>query len=466
MMKTYYLGIDLGTSAVKAVLTDGREVVLKEKADYPCEGADGFWAALCHVTQSVSAKGYAPTALSLSSQVGTYLTDRGDLIPWHGSEGEEELEEILARIPEERFLAEIGMRHPRLVSYPLPRLLFIKRRFPEVREVMMPKDYLIRRLTGEFVTDFYSWRGLCHAARGEFSHTLLEEFGLSFSLPTPLSPTALAGSVSETAARETGLPVGLPVTVGLNDFYAALLGMGVVSVGDSFEVSGTSEHLGYIGEERTADEAVSSPYLTHFVTYGGTKASGTACKIALRDYRANELPPDFLPTPHTPVFLPYLAGERAPVYDTAARGVFFGLDGETTPAEMGYAMLEGVVFSLAHIAESISLPRGGALVTGGGSAKDRLMAEMKAELLGCEVRLCRESDSSAFGAAMLAAVGDGMFAGCQEAAASLVRYETIAIPCNGTRRRLLAARYEIYKSLYPALREGFSKLQETKELYE
>ena len=465
MKNTYYLGIDLGTSSVKALLLSREGVVCKEKCAYAEEGPRGWWAATVRAVRTLCREADEVRAIGLSSQVGTYLTDTGEVLSWQSHAGEEELSVLLSRFSEDRFLSEIAMRHPALASYPLPRLAYIKKHFPAARAVMMPKDFLITRLTGNTVSDPYSWRGLANF-RGGYADALLADLGLSFSLPALRAPTDLAGYLTAEAAEECGLSPGIPVAVGLNDFFAGLLGMGVIREGDCFELSGTSEHIGYIGAPSSGNLTVSGPYLRHAVTYGGTKASGIACSVALADYGAADLPADFAPTAHTPIFLPYLTGERAPVYDGNARGVFFGTDGETSRADMGYAMLEGVVFSLAHIADSISLPVSARLLTCGGSASNRLMASLKAELFGKEILLAAENDGSALGAGVIAAVSDGAYPDLETAVSALVSYTPIARPASEQRAKILRARFDLYRSLYPSLRQNFAKLQEIKEFYQ
>jgi len=247
----------------------------------------------------------------------------------------------------------------------------------------------------------------------------------------------------------------------MNDFFSGLVGMGVMNVGDSFEVSGTSEHIGYISENINDPPSVSGNYHVGYATYGGTKSSGLSCDFAIEKFSANEV--DNIELSYSaPIFLPYLKGERAPIYDENARGVFFGIDGECNSEKLGYSVFEGVVFSLYDIARSIDMPSGGRLITGGGSTRNLLMARIKAELFNKEIVVCREPDSSALGAAFCAMVGTGSCNTLGETA-KFVEYETVATP-SGEYREILTRRFSLYCSLYSALKTEFLKLKALKEI--
>lgn len=459
-MNGYYLGLDLGTSSVKALLANRDGVLCKEKEAYASATAKGWEDAVRRVIARLSScvGANAVLGIGLSSQVGTYLVDDGNILHWWEAYGRDELERIKNDVLQEEFLRDISMYHPDIISYPLPRLAYIKRNYPNVKRVRMPKELLTEMLTGRCVSDPYSWRGVYNFERKDYARGLLERLKLDMELPALVSPTDVAGYVNEQAAKTLGLNVGTPVYTGMNDFFSGLLGMGVIHAGDCFEISGTSEHVGFIGEEICKDAPVSGHYLRHYVTYGGTKSSGASCDLALRELDARGLDVGFAPSVHTPIFLPYLRGERAPIYDENARGVFFGMDADTTRADLAYAVLEGVTFSLYDVASRMDMPKGGKLITGGGSAKDALMARIKAELFQKEILACKEGDTSALGAALTAMIGAGAYADYEEAASG-VEYEACALPMGKDRQHLLW-RFERYRSLYPTLKNEFKKWNE------
>lgn len=456
-----YLGIDLGTSAVKLLLATPDGNCKRVKCSYRQADISGWYEALKSAVAQLKEQDSLEDlcAIALSAQVGTYITDTGEILSWQSAAGSEELAEIQKAFTQGEWVQHIGMAHPELSSYPLPRLLYIKRHFPQCKAVMMPKELFLKELTGNAVTDVFSWRGLCHPDKLSYSQVPLDRFEISISLPSLARPTDLAGTVTAAAAEKYGLPEHIPVYVGCNDFYAGLLGMGIWENGQLFELSGTSEHIGVLTRERIDGKLISGKFFNGFATYGGTKSSGVSCDFAITHFDAAQLDADYIPT-NPPIFLPYLNGERAPVYDDNATGVFFGITGNTTRQDMAYAVLEGVVFSLYHISEKLPFRSSRCMITGGGSSSNKLMARLKSELFGLEILQVQENDSSALGAAMLAMAGHGEYDSLEQTVRSMVRYTCVAKPGGSLHDKLLS-RYALYKSLYASLKnqfEAFAKL--------
>ena len=456
-MKKYYLGIDIGTSSVKLVAIDKSGDHFSSKCTYDTPGIENYCLALRSALEMLGRE--LPleqvSAIGLSSQVGTYLTDSGETIPWFSNAGEAELAEVKSICSDEEFMSEIGMCHPDLISYPLPRLLYVKRNFPDATSVIMPKEAIIRELTGRLVTDTFSQRGICDPQTNRYSEKLLKKLGIDLKLPDIVSPTDIAGFITPDAAKRYSLPIGTPVYTGCNDFYAGLLGMGVVKEGTFFELSGTSEHIGVITSELVRGNLISGKYFSGYATYGGTKASGVACDFAINNFGIGNLDENTV-IHKQPIFLPYMRGERAPVFDENAKGVFFGITDETTKDDMAYSVLEGVVFSLYHISKALPLNTAGQIITGGGSTADRLMMKLKASLFGCDIVHAEQNESSAVGAAMIAMVGSKEFDDFDAAASAVIRYDSIMKPDPLVRDRLLG-RFEIYEKLYPCLKEQFDE---------
>ena len=347
------------------------------------------------------------------------------------------------------------MPHPDLISYPLPRLLYIQKHYGAGCSVMMPKDFLIRELTGNSVTDIYSMRGIANLQTCQYAAGILSELDIPIHLPELKRPEDLAGYITQAAAEQYGLPVGMPVYTGCNDFYAGLLGMGICRTGDAFDLTGTSEHIGYISENLQSSGFVSGGYFAGFCTYGGTKASGSSCQLAIDNFGIDGLSTgDILPQ-KPPVFLPYLSGERAPIFDENARGVYFGLHAETDKNMLSYATLEGVVFSLYHIAQSMQMPSPKRLICGGGGARSDFLNSLKATIFGCPVVATQESDTSALGACILAMAACGCYEDLEAAVKASVTYQPEISP-DMTLREQLLCRYSIYKELYPALKSTFA----------
>jgi len=451
------LGIDLGTSSVKMIYHDG-EKTYKVKEKYEEISPNGWMSAIKKCTSRLDLKDLR--AVGLSSQVGTYLVDFKEVISWNDPEGKDELDEILSSVSREDFIREIGMPHPNIISYPLPRLLYIKRHFPEAKLVCQPKDWLCYTLGGSYSTDKFSWRGLANLCGAGYSQRLLKEFGLEdLALPTLCDPTAPVACVTRRGSELSGIPEGTAIVVGCNDFFAGLLGMGIINEGDAFDITGTSEHLGLLTASipEKDDSLVCGPYFAHNAHYGVTQSSGKSLDfgITLCDFSKIDIEKCLDKNP--PVFLPYLTGERAPIWDKDARGVFFGISEGCDKELLSYAVLEGVCFSIYHIYETMGKPKIGSLTVSGGAAKDALMNKMKASLFNCPVSVPEETDSSAYGAMILASIGIGNFPSAEEAATKLCKKNLAALPDEVLGNKL-RERFEIYKSLYPALKEQFKKL--------
>lgn len=456
------LGIDLGSSGLKLIYST-KNGSRKVREEYEACTPKGWYEAMCRAARQCDLSDIR--AIGLSSQVGTYIINESDCISWREQIGQKELEDVLHTEPQEVFLREISMPHPHILSYPLPRLCYIKKRYGMLTSVCMPKDYLIGQLTGKRISDPYSWRGLANLETGEYSTFLLEKIGIRKQiLPKLQRPESVAGYVTEEASARTGISAGTPVYVGCNDFFAGLLGMGMLHSGSMFDITGTSEHLGLITDKEPEFDTpvVQGPYFCHQALYGVTASSGVSLKFG---QSFHDLDDETLLTclnKNPPIFLPYLNGERAPVWDADASGVFFGITGETTKREMAYAVMEGVTFSLYHIYEKMGFPEAEHITVAGGAAKNISLCRMKASLFGLPVHTLCENDTSALGAQMIAAVGSGAYQDFDEAVRDNCAVRVRILP-DEAKTEHLRRRFEIYKELYPALKPSFKKFCEFKK---
>ena len=449
------MGIDLGTSSVKVLqlFLDGSTQRIKKC--YEQISCKGWWNAVCEALSEMDMT--ETVAIGLSSQVGTYIINDRDVISWNSGIGAEEVRQIKEKYPSELFLREISMDHPNIASYPIPRLKYITENYGKIVSVCQPKDYLCRCLTGNRVTDPYSWRGLANLITGSYSKFFLKELGIDPQiLPRMVGFQACAGLTR----RADDLPAGIPVYVGMNDFYASLLGMGIGKKGQMFDISGTSEHLGIVeGKVICATPLVSGPYLKENVRYGVTASSGAGNRFSLRLSEGGEFDLAQVSKGKPPIFLPYLNGERAPIWDADARGVFFGIEAGCTKEDMAYAVFEGVVFSLYHIYETMGRPKAETMVVTGGAAVNESINRLKAEMFGIPVQVPEEFDTSALGAALIGSVGALWYADAETAANHCVRIGKTITP-TGIYTPWLQKRYGLYRELYPAMKEQFQKFKE------
>ena len=447
-MNKNILGIDLGTSSVKLLLRYKDGKTEKSHAKYKNNTPEAFPEAVKEASQKLDMT--LVEAIGLSSQVGTYIINENHMISWNEPYGKEELEFIKSKYAKEIFIKEISMPHPDIISYPIPRLMYIKKHFSDIKNICQPKDYLIKALTGNFVTDKYSLRGLVNTKTGKYSDFFLNELEIDINLlPPVVNPYDLAGTTTKECEESLGIPQGIPVYAGLNDFFASLLGMGIKESGDMFDITGTSEHIGIITDKLNADtKMVSGVYEKDYINYGVTASSGASMDFAIKEFGLSGIDIENCLKNNAPIFTPYVNGERAPIFDTNARGVFFGISSKTTKAELAYSVLEGVAFSIYHIYENLNLPIAEKMVVSGGASKDRLLNQIKAELFGIEILTLSENDTSALGGVISAAKGLNIdttdFNSVQE-----------YIKPTGKYKDILIKRYNIYKNLYSSLKDEF-----------
>ena len=512
-MKGYVLGIDFGTSSVKVICIARRGDSRTAMQPYeilsgmdPGADPESWWMAMRKGLRALTpwmAEAGKINAIGLTAQVGTYLlldtskTGSGFTVTsWRKGCGEKQLFEAKRKFSESFFNEHISMNHPKLASYPIPRILHFQEDLPEewerAEKLLQPKDYIYHRLTGTYASDPFSWRGLANLADCTFHEELLHQIGVSREkLPSLYGPGEAPGHLLQAIADELGLPCGIPVFIGCNDFFSSLLGMGIMKSGQFFDVSGTSEHIGRIrnaaaredDQIKTAasgkdapimnaaarvDNFVSGPYLKNFAQYGVTANSGSSMNWAFKTFGRDQewISLENRPEGHgnlpPPVFLPYLSGERAPIWDAKARGVFFGLSGDHQAKDLAYSVLEGVVFSLYHIWTLMSGEVGTEVRVGGGAAFDDELNRLKSSIFQMPFGVMREKESGALGAAMFAAIGTGWFSSYDEAINSWVKVDHTVEP-DGKLGKILRPRFGIYTDLYPALKESFGKWADIEE---
>ncbi|MBQ7974620.1 MAG: hypothetical protein IJ300_02915 [Clostridia bacterium] len=454
-MNKSILGIDLGTSSVKLLLWHPDGQIEKSRASYSEKTPKGWIDAIKEAASDLDISNIM--AIGLSSQVGTYIVNDTHVISWDDSVGREELEEIKSKYSKEKFIEEIAMPHPDIISYPIPRLLYIKKHFESIESICQPKDYICERLTGLRVTDQYSLRGLVHTEKCEYSMFFLNEIGIDKSvLPTVVSPFDMVATTSKECEKLFGIPKDIPVFAGLNDFFSSIVGMGIEDGGDMFDITGTSEHIGLICDSLYPDtKMVSGVYLDKFIHYGVTASSGVSLDFAIREFGIDGVDIEESLKNCPPIFTPYLNGERAPIFDQNVKGTFFGLSASCSKKDMAYSVLEGVCFSLYHIYESMGSPKCKSIRVSGGASKNSVLNLLKAELFNTNVYTLSENDTSALGAVQVVASALGINE-------TLNAIAGITEPC-GKFRDILIKRYNIYKNLYSSLKKQFKEFSDIRK---
>ncbi|HKE17188.1 MAG TPA: xylulokinase [Kofleriaceae bacterium] len=487
-----YLGIDVGTSEVKVVLVDPDQHIAAS-AGAPLEVArphplwseqepDAWWRAAQSAVAEIQA-GHARElaavrGIGLSGQMhGAVLLDSGDrvlrpAILWNDTRSAEECAELERRAPGSRRITG-NMAMP---GFTAPKLLWVARHEPDVMRrtavVLLPKDYVRWRMTGEHVSEMSDSAGTLwlDVARREWSDTMLAATGLERRhMPRLIEGTAASGQLRPDVARAWGMGDGVVVAGGGGDNAASAVGLGVVADGQAFISLGTSGVLFVAndGYRPNPDRGVHTfchalPGVWHQMAVLLSAASclrwavhvtGAADEVALL---AEIEQVDPAAAARAPLFLPYLSGERTPHNDAFAQGVWFGLRHDTDRAALGYSVLEGVAFGLADGYDALRDAGGvvrAASLTGGGS-RSRHWARLIASALDLPLALTEGSAvGAALGAARLGQLAAQPDADVASVCAPPRTIEDIA-PERVWRDALLP-RFERFRALYPPLRPLF-----------
>lgn len=470
------IGIDIGTSSVKAVLADDSGPLDRYAAHHemnrPAPGAaeqdpEGWMghvgAALARFATHPAASGVR--GIGITSQVNTHVfvgaddTALAPAITWQDTRAAADAAPLDARLTPEQKIDALGAPIPIDASHALARMAFIARTAPEIwaatRAVMAPKDYAIARLTGTRVADPLASVGLVGPDLA-YAPAILSLIDGAEARLSPLSdPLDVAGEV------RFGPFKGCPVATGTMDAWASMFGLGVTREGQAMYLSGTSEVLGLISAKRTgAGGVVTFPDWRGITLHAApTQAGGASLDWVARllGHEAPALGPlaeTIAITQASPLFLPHLEGERAPLWDPLSRGAFAGLCSATGPAELAAAVMEGVAFSARLALEALERSGGRrveTLVLGGGGAASDVWNRLRADALGRPLTRVAAADPGAMGALVMAGVACGLRPTLDAAARALVAHGPTFAPDPG-RAGLVETRFAQFGSLYGALR--------------
>jgi xylulokinase len=475
---TSLVGLDVGTTGVKALaVSPTGEVLARAEVSYPLstpqpgwseQDPDDWWRAAQAALDALRRDDVA--GIGVAGQMhGLVLLDRErrvlrPAILWNDQRTAAECAEIEERIGLERLVSITGNRA--LTGFTLPKLLWVRRHeaavYERVAHVLLPKDYVRLRLTGELATDVADASGtlLLAVPDRRWSRELLDVLEIP---PEWLPPLHESPEAAGNAAN------GVPVAAGAGDQAAGALGVGVEGPGPLSVVLGTSGVVFAALDSFSFDPAGRAHSFCHAVP-GRWHAMGVMLSAAgsLRwfrdaiaageDYGALDAEAaHWDPGAEGLHFLPYLAGERAPHADPDARGAFVGLSLRHDRGALVRAVLEGVAFGLR---DSLELLRGlgvradSARVSGGG-ARSALWVRMVASILGLPLERTAVEEGAAYGAALLAGVAGGVFADPAEAVAACVRVTETVEP-EPAWASAYEEGYERFRALYPALRQSRS----------
>ena len=489
-----YIGIDLGTSAVKLLLVDGDGAIRRSVTrEYPLVFPHPGWSeqdpaawwdgCLDGLKELLAGEDAAAVAgIGVGGQMhGLVILDGDDAvirnaILWNDGRTAEETEYLNTVIGKERLSALTA--NIAFAGFTAPKILWVKKNEPEnfarIAKLMLPKDYVNYRLTGVHGSDYSDASGtlLLDVARRRWSQEMLDVCGVSESqMPRLYESYEVIGTVKPELAAALGLSPDVKVVAGAGDNAAAAVGTGTVGAGDCNISIGTSGTI-FISSDRFGVDPNNALHAFAHATGGwhlmGCMLSAAGCNkwlcedvLGTADYAAEQamIGPEKPGRNHV-FFLPYLMGERSPINDTDARAAFIGMTMDTTRADLVLAVLEGVAFAIRdsfEVAKSLGLEIPRSKLCGGGS-KSALWRTIFSNVLGIPLDLVKTEQGPGYGGAMLAMVGCGRFASVRAAAAALVEVAETVEP-DPALTEAYEAQYQKFRRIYPAMKDLFPAIQ-------
>ncbi|MFI3254128.1 MAG: xylulokinase [Eubacteriales bacterium] len=504
----YLLGIDLGTSGTKTVLFDEKgTAIASHSIEYPIiqiqngwaeQDAHLWWEATVQTIQKVlkdskispeSVKG-----VGISGQMhGLVLLDKNgevlrNSIIWCDGRTSAECAEITEKIGAKR-LIEITA-NPALTGFTAGKILWVRKHEPEIYaktvQILLPKDYVRYKLTGIFATDVSDASGmnLLDLGKRDWSAEIFEKLDLDPTLfPKVYESPDVIGKITPEISKLTGLSTETVVVAGAGDNAAAAVGMGVVEEGKAFTTIGTSgvvfAHSNQIsidpeGRVHTFGAAVPNAYTVMSCTLSAGLSlkwmRDTLCQSEVAQAKKEGCDPYEIMTEEaksSPIganhllFMPYLMGERSPILDEKARGCFIGLSAIHNKNDLIRAVMEGVIYSQKHcldVLEEMNVAPETMLACGGGGTSP-LWRQMLADVFACPVATAENQQGPALGVAILAGVGAGIYPSVAEGCKAVLSFKEAQNPIPENTEKY-GKFYEIYRELYPCLKETYLKLAE------
>ncbi|HLK66787.1 MAG TPA: xylulokinase [Bryobacteraceae bacterium] len=492
-----WLGIDIGTGGTRALLIDNRGVVragytapheeMQMERPLWAEQRPGNWwdaavLAIRGVLGTARVSGRDILGVGLSGQMhGLVILDSGDEVIrpsliWCDQRSQAQVDAVNAKLGRDKVLQSIA--NPVLTGFTLPKLLWVRDHephyFERVRKVLLPKDYVRFRLTGEFASEVSDASGtaLFDVVNRRWSFEMMDGLGLDRTiLPTCYESTEVTGKITADVADLTGLQAGTPVVGGGGDQAASAVGNGIVEEGIVSCTLGTSgvvfahmEKVAYdpAGRVHTFCHAVPGKWHVMGVTQGAglslqwfrNQLAGGASYDSLTAEAANS------PAGAQGLFwLPYLMGERTPHLDALARGGWIGLTARHTRADLIRSVIEGVSYSqrdCLEIIESLGVPISSVRASGGG-AQSAFWRKLLAAILNHRVVTLQTQEGSAYGAALLALAGSGEYASVPEVCRVAI-HETDTVVAAEADETFYRKGHRVYQALYQALKPIYPQI--------
>ncbi len=502
-MKNLLLGIDVGTSACKvALFTPDGQVVAQESCEYNVyypkpgwveQNPEEWWDAVCiSIRKMICTSGIDPadiTGIGIDGQGWSAIpVDLDGKVLcnspiWMDTRAHEICDELRIQIGEAKIFDVCG--NPLQAAYTLPKILWFKQNRPEVyrkiHKILQSNSFIGYKLTGVMTQDIsqgYAYQCF-DMHKGCWDQATCDLLGIDIGMLPDIYPChQVIGKVTKAAAEFTGLAEGTPVVAGGLDAACGALGVGVIHAGQTQEQGGQAGGMSICIDTYQADPRLILSY--HVVPdvwllQGGTVGGGGVVRWFEREFGAQErmdaahdnissmaemdIEADGVPLGSDGmVFLPYMAGERSPIWDTKAKGVYYGIDYAKTRGHFIRASLEGVTFALKHnldVAQS-SGANVEVLSSMGGAANSRFWTQMKSDVTGKRIVVPSSDTATTLGAAILAGVGTGVYSSFDDAVSRTIHIQREHIP-DMEKHLEYQSNYETYLSLYQNLAEIMHK---------
>ena len=488
----YFVGVDVGTSSVKILAIDELgEIVGSVSKEYPIYFPQPMWSeqnpedwwnktleGLEELLQGIDRK--KVKAISLSGQMhGLVILDENDAvirpaILWNDQRTEKECLYLNNEIGTEKISRWTG--NIALTGFTAPKILWLKKNekdnFDKMKKIMLPKDYIAYKMSGVFATDYSDASGTLYldVKNKEWSKNMLELLGISTSqLPKLHESYETIGNIKPSLASRLGLGEDVKIVIGGGDQAVAAVGGGIVGENACSVSLGTSGVVFANSKEFVVDHFNRLHSFCNangkYHVMGVTLAAAASLKWWVEninhsdDYEGITGEIKEADVNKNVYFLPYLMGERTPHNDPYARGTFIGMDMTTEKKDMTLAVLEGVAFSLRdtfEIMKDMGINISEITINGGG-ARNPLWCQIIADVLNVKVNKVNSEDGPAYGAAILAAVGRGLFRTVDEACSAFIKATDTIYPNKG-RAALYDKKYGKYKQIYPCVKGLFRDL--------
>ncbi|HZJ82430.1 MAG TPA: FGGY-family carbohydrate kinase [Clostridia bacterium] len=506
MSKNYLLAVDLGTSGCKVTIFDfeGR-VVGSWTGEYPTyypqtgyveQKAEEWWDTVCKGIQGVILDtNVNPREIAAIGVDGTSWAclpvdnDGKPLRPamlWLDRRAQKQVDWMKEKAGEDRLIKTNG--NPVDPAYITPKVLWVKENEPQIyrktAKFLQSNGYIVYKFTGEYSQDYSQGYGFhfFNIAKGCWEENIADELGISLDLMAPLYQShQVVGTTTFDVARKTGLAAGIPVVAGGLDAACCTLGAGVIRPGQAQEQGGQAGGMSIqLGNPHIHPKLILGYHVIpdQWLLQGGTVGGGGTLRwfneqlgafeqqlgkergvspfeIMSEEAEGISLGSDGL------IFLPYMAGERSPIWDSKARGVFFGLSYDKTRAHMIRSMMEGVGFSLLHnlkTAEEVGA-NAGVLNSVGGAANSHVWTQIKADITGRTIHVPFSDHATSLGAAILAGVGVGVYDNFEQAVEKTVHIQRTHYP-NEESHKIYRGYYELYLDLYEEVKGLYERLYE------